>query len=104
MSTFIRRDLFEEAGPLDIVDRISFDYEYWLRLGALAEPLILDERLAVYRYHYDSVTGQNLKVQFTRELDHARRYARAHGYRWPIWLHHVNYWKTLLFYDLVKRF
>jgi hypothetical protein len=33
-------------------------------------------------------------------------YARQHAprLRWPHYLHQVNYWKTRLFYDLVKRF
>jgi glycosyltransferase involved in cell wall biosynthesis len=102
MSVFIRRDLFEEAGPLLTDDPLAFDYEYWLRLGALAPPLVLGEVLSVFRYHAASITARNVKAQFARELEYALQYAGPR--RWPVWLHRLNYWKTVLLYDLVKRF
>jgi glycosyltransferase involved in cell wall biosynthesis len=101
MSVFIRRDLWEEAGDLRIDDHLAFDYEYWLRLGQLCDPLVLPQCLSVFRYYRGTKTAENLKLQFGRELEYARQYAG--GRRWPILLHSINYWKTLLFYDLVKR-
>jgi glycosyltransferase involved in cell wall biosynthesis len=102
MSVFIRRDLMEEAGPLLTNDPLAFDYEYWLRLGKICDPVIVNQSLSVFRYHAASKTAQGLRDQFARELAYARRYAT--GTQWPIWLHQVNYYKTIWFYDLVKRF
>jgi glycosyltransferase involved in cell wall biosynthesis len=101
MSVFIRRDLWQEAGDLRTDDQLAFDYEYWLRLGQICDPLVLPQCLSVFRYYRGTKTAENLKVQFGRELEYARRYAGRR--RWPIWLHRANYWKTLLLYDLVKR-
>jgi hypothetical protein len=101
MSVFIRRDLVEEAGPLITSDPLAFDYEYWLRLGKIADPFILNHGLAVFRYYAGSKTSQGLKTQFKRELNYARQYAT---HPWPLWLHQINYYKTILFYNWVKRF
>jgi glycosyltransferase involved in cell wall biosynthesis len=100
MSVFIRRDLWEEVGDLRTDDHLAFDYEYWLRLGRVCDPLVLPRCLSVFRYYRGTKTAENLKVQFGRELEYARQHAA--GRRWPIWLHGANYWKTLLLYDLVK--
>lgn len=101
MSVFIRRDLWKEVGDLRTDDHLAFDYEYWLRLGRVCDPLVIPECLSVFRYYRGTKTAENLKVQFGRELEYATRNA-DHRW-WPLWLHRVNYWKTVLLYDLVKR-
>lgn len=102
MSVFIRRDLWEEVGDLRTDDQLAFDYEYWLRLGKICDPLILPLCLSAFRYYRGTKTASNLRVQFTRELEYARKHAPSHSC--ALLLHQVNYWKTLLLYDLVKRF
>lgn len=102
MSVFIRRDLWEEAGDLRTDDHLTFDYDYWLRLGKICDPLVVPQCLSAFRYYRGTKTAENLKVQFRREMEYARQHAP--GLRWPHYLHQVNYWKTRLFYDLVKRF
>lgn len=106
MSVFIREDLWREAGLVDTVNPLMFDYEYWLRLGKLAPPHIIPEVLSVFRYHSGSITGRNFRTQFAHELECAQRYARQipDMPRWPLILHRINYYKTIWFYDLVKRF
>lgn len=101
MSVFIRRDLWKEVGDLRSDDHLAFDYEYWLRLGRVCDPVVIPQCLSVFRYYRGTKTAENLKAQFGRELDYARKYA-GHR-RWPILLHRVNYWKTVLLYDLVKQ-
>ncbi len=102
MSVFIRRDLWEEAGDLRTDDHLTFDYEYWLRLGKICDPLVVPQCLSAFRYYRGTKTAENLKVQFRREIEYARQHAP--GLRWPHYLHQLNYWKTRLLYDLVKRF
>jgi glycosyltransferase involved in cell wall biosynthesis len=101
MSVFIRRDLWEEVGDLRTDDHLAFDYEYWLRLGAVCDPLIVRSCLSAFRYYRGTKTASNLKVQFGRELEYARTLAPSQ--RWAHQLHQANYWKTLMLYDLVKR-
>lgn len=102
MSVFIRRDLWAEVGELRIDDHLTFDYEYWLRLGAVCDPVIVRQCLSAFRYYPTTKTASNLRTQFTRELAYAKEYAGRR--RWPYWLHIFNFWKTVGLYDLVKRF
>jgi hypothetical protein len=102
MSVFIRRDLWEEVGDLRTDDHFAFDYDYWLRLGRVCSPLVIPECLSAFRYYRGTKTAENLKTQFTRELVYARQHASAHP--WAYRLHRLNFGKTLLLYDLVKRF
>jgi glycosyltransferase involved in cell wall biosynthesis len=101
MSVFIRRDLWEEVGDLRTDDHLAFDYDYWLRLGRVCNPLVVPECVSAFRYYRGTKTAENLKTQFTRELGYARQHAAAHP--WAYRLHRLNFGKTLLFYDLVKR-
>lgn len=102
MSVFIRRDLWEEAGDLRTDDHLAFDYEYWLRLGKISRPLVVPRCLSAFRYYRGTKTAENLKVQFGRELSYAMQLAPE--LRWAHFVHRLNYWKTLLLYDFVKRF
>jgi glycosyltransferase involved in cell wall biosynthesis len=102
MSVFIRRDLWQEVGDLITDDHLAFDYEYWLRLGRTCDPVVLPDCLSVYRYYPNTKTASGLKTQFARGLRYAEVYSQ-HS-RWPYRFHVLNYWKTVLLYDLVKRF
>lgn len=102
MSVFIRRDLWQEVGDLRTDDHLAFDYEYWLRLGRICDPLVLPNCLSAYRYYPTTKTASGLKTQFARGLRYSKAYARRS--RWPYRLHVLNYWKTVWLYDLVKRF
>jgi glycosyltransferase involved in cell wall biosynthesis len=101
MSVFIRRDLWQEVGELRTDDPLAFDYEYWLRLGKIAAPLIVPQVLSAFRYYPGTKTATSLREQFGCGLRYARQYAGDK--RWPVWLHTVNYYKTVLLYDLVKK-
>ncbi len=50
-ATFFRRDLLEEAGPLDPAYSYAMDYELWLRFARLAEPVFIPRDLASFRWH-----------------------------------------------------
>ncbi len=61
-AVFFRRDLLDEAGPLDESLRYAMDYDLWLRFGCLAEPVFISRRLAGFRWHQGSVTGAGYAI------------------------------------------
>jgi hypothetical protein len=69
MTVFWRRSAMEEVGLLDESLRYTFDYEYWLRLSALGDPLFLPERIAAFRWYTSSKSGARFEEQFAE--DHA---------------------------------
>jgi glycosyltransferase involved in cell wall biosynthesis len=79
MTVFWRRSAMERVGYLDTSLRYSFDYEYWLRLSALGDPLYLPERLAAFRWYTSSKSGANFERQFGEDLEAFRRHAPDDG-------------------------
>ncbi len=75
MTVFWRRSAMERVGLLDTALRYSFDYEYWLRLSELGDPLYVPERLAAFRWYTSSKSGANFERQFGEDLEAFRRHA-----------------------------
>ncbi len=75
MTVFWRRSAMERVGYLDESMRYSFDYEYWLRLSELGDPLYLDDRIAAFRWYASSKSGSSFERQFREDEDAFRRHA-----------------------------
>lgn len=75
MTVFWRRSAMERVGLLDTSLRYSFDYEYWLRLSALGDPVYVPERLAAFRWYTSSKSGANFERQFAEDHEAFRRHA-----------------------------
>lgn len=74
-ATFVRRDLFDRLGGFDTGLKYAMDYDFWLRLGQLGEPVQLDEPLAVFREHEGSLSTRHrvaaMEEDFRVRLRHA---------------------------------
>ena len=89
MTVFWRRSVHERVGYLDASMRYSFDYEFWLRLAELADPLYLPERQAAFRWYPTSKSGSSFTRQFQEDLAAFRRHAPPDR-----WLHLRKWLKT----------
>jgi glycosyltransferase involved in cell wall biosynthesis len=67
MTVFWRREAMDATGYLDPSLHLSFDYEYWLRLAALGDPVYLPEPLAAFRWYRTSKSGANFVRQLLEE-------------------------------------
>lgn len=77
MTVFWRREALAQAGELDPDLHLSFDYEYWLRLARLGDPLWLEEPLAAFRWYRTSKSGANFVRQSAEEYQAFLRHAPA---------------------------
>jgi glycosyltransferase involved in cell wall biosynthesis len=75
MTVFWRRSAMERIGYLDDSMRYSFDYEYWLRLSALGDPVYVPERTAAFRWYAASKSGASFERQFQEDAEAFRRHA-----------------------------
>jgi glycosyltransferase involved in cell wall biosynthesis len=75
-ATFFRRDLLEEAGPLDPAYRYAMDYELWLRFARLAEPVFIPRDLASFRWHGASKSSGGYGKAAWEAFAAARRHAK----------------------------
>ena len=85
-AVFIRRHLFDRTHGFDEHIKYAMDYDLWLKLGRLAEPLQLDEHLAVFRRHPESFSTANpllaLRDDFAVRLRHASSRPWTLAYHW----------------------
>lgn len=58
-ATFIKRTLLEKSGLFDTNYRYAMDYDLWLRLAKLSEPIQLDTPFAAFRRHTGSLSTAN---------------------------------------------
>ena len=75
-AVFVRRDLFAQVGAFDPGLRYAMDIDLWLRLAAVAPPVLLDATLAVFREHAGSVSSRDKIRAREEEFRVRRRHAR----------------------------
>lgn len=68
MTVFWRREALERVGHLDASLHFTFDYELWLRLSTLGDPVYIPEPIAAFRWYRQSKSGAWFERQF--EEDH----------------------------------
>lgn len=73
-ATFIRRELFERSRGFNESLRYCMDYELWLRLFALEDPVHIDTSLAVFRVHSGSVSSANRRAAIAEEFSVRMKY------------------------------
>ncbi len=69
-ATFFARSAVEQVGPLREDMVAAWDYEYFLRLWRVGKGMeIKGKPVSYFRWHEESISGQNFLIQFKEELD-----------------------------------
>lgn len=83
-ATFISHDLLLQVGGFDVSLRYCMDYDLFLRLGAVAPPLMLDDLLACFRVHGGSRTITQSDSAYAEEfLVRSRLLRKDRRALWP---------------------
>jgi glycosyltransferase involved in cell wall biosynthesis len=76
-STFVRKRVFNQLGLYNPEYRYAMDYDMWLRIGKLFNPVQIDEHWSVFRYHEGSLSSANqvetFKEDFAVRLQHVAK-------------------------------
>ncbi len=88
-ATFVTRALMQESGGFDTRLRYAMDYDLWLRLSALAEPLQTDAALTAFREHPGSLSTRD-RIAAIRE-DHTVRLAHTGPRPLQRLMHHARF-------------
>lgn len=76
-SVFIDRRLFLRSGGFDTGLKYAMDYDLWLRLAALAEPVYLGYEVAAFRRHAGSLSTAQADKAFAEDHVVRRRHIGA---------------------------
>ena len=74
-ATFVARELMLEAGGFDTTLRYAMDYDLWLKLSELAEPLQTGMPLAAFREHAGSLSTRDRLAAMREDLQVRLRHA-----------------------------
>lgn len=99
MAVFWRREFGQRVGPLDLSLHFTMDYDLWLRMGKLADPVCVDQVLAQFRIHDASKTGVINRAQFDEGYAVARRYTAD---RLTLARHRLSVAKIVCAYRLLR--
>lgn len=75
-ATFFRKNAFLKTGPLDLALHYAMDYDLWLRMSNLGDPLFIDEYLASFRLQRKSKSLSNFKRLFSEQYQIHKNYDR----------------------------
>jgi glycosyltransferase involved in cell wall biosynthesis len=74
MTTFWRRSAHDQLGYFDLRWPLAFDYDFFLRLAAQADPVYVREPLACFRWYRSSKSGSGHGRQFLESSAIAAKY------------------------------
>ena len=78
-STFISRDLFNAVGGFNLSLSYCMDYDLFLRLGAVAPPLVVDQQLSCFRVHPESRSITHSEQAYAEEFRVRMDFLRSRG-------------------------
>jgi len=79
-AAFWRRELVNEIGNFDIRETLAFEYDFWLRAGKLYRPGFINEYLASWRAHSESLTVNNIY----KDMKDAYRISKGYSLARPL--------------------
>jgi glycosyltransferase involved in cell wall biosynthesis len=85
-SAFWRREVLESVGYTNIQEKLAFDYEYWLRIGAQYKAGYINQYLSCWRSHHTSETAKALSADLRQGLDLSVKYSPS-----QMWLRPFQY-------------
>jgi len=91
---FFRREAMLDVGRLREDMVAAWDYEFILRLWLYGKGAVIpDGQIAAFRWHEQSISGQNFHVQFKEELDAV--IAALGKWKIQVLLHHCVRWSIV---------
>jgi glycosyltransferase involved in cell wall biosynthesis len=99
-AVFWRKGFIGRAGALDEKLHYTMDYDLWLRMGRLCEPVRVERELARFRIHGQSKSGKVNRGQFDEQYQVAIRY--FNGDWRSRWAHRFNVEKIVWAYRLMR--
>jgi glycosyltransferase involved in cell wall biosynthesis len=100
-ATFVRRSALDRVGLLDERYRWSHDYDLWLRVARLSDPVILRRYLSSFRMAEGTLSMTGFERQFAEHEECARR--RGDGHRLAVWTNALTSRAIVAIYRLMRR-
>lgn len=100
-AVFFRKDLFEEAGLLNLDLHYAMDYDLWLRFSRISPAGVINKDLASFRRHGSSKSETGYRGQFFEQYAVAQKYGPSFFNRAA---HRFNIFKIITSYRVINWF
>ena len=100
-AVFFRKDIFEEAGLLDLNLHYAMDYDLWLRFALISPAGVIKRDLASFRRHGSSKSETGFRDQFFEQYAVALNYNPSLSSRL---VHRFNIFKIIISYRIIGLF
>lgn len=101
MTVFWKKDIIKQVWLFDMNQHYCMDYEYWLRLWKISNPVYIPYYIANFRFYTTSKSWSWFTKQFQDELRLAEKYAEW-KYKFSLILHRFNYYKIVFVYKILS--
>ena len=100
-AVFFQKELFDEAGRLNLDLHYAMDYDLWLRFAKISPAGVIDRDLSSFRRHGSSKSETGFREQFFEQYAVARKYNPSFFNRA---VHRFNIFKIITSYRLISLF
>lgn len=100
-ATFVRAEAYQQAGPYVVSQHYAMDYDMFLRLARVGDPIVLDRDLAVFMMAEGTKSMSGFETQFQEHYDIAR--AHGHGHPVPVAVNWVMSRAIVAAYRVMRR-
>jgi len=73
-STFVRKEILEEIGFLDIDNHFCMDYDWYLKINKKYKFYFIDDLLSKSRFHPGCKSIKNINLQYKKSIEVSRKY------------------------------
>lgn len=100
-STFIRRNAFEKVGLFDPSLKYAMDYDLWIRLGGISNPITLDKTLTCFRAYSGSLSFSACDDAFIEEWQIRKKFLKKSHFKilTHYLLFHIKKYENRKFYE-----
>ena len=77
-STFVTQQAFQKAGVFNTEYRYAMDYDLWLRIGGIADPLTVDLQVSCFRAHAGSRSITRSDLAYHESWRIRKRFLQGH--------------------------
>jgi len=78
-AVFFRKELFTRVGPLELNQHYAMDFDLWIRMARVADPVFLNDCLASFRMHGNSKSMSNTRKMFYEQYKVHKKYDQGWG-------------------------
>lgn len=99
-STFLKKRAFDQAGLFDPSLKYAMDYDLWIRIGGIGDPISLDKPLACFRVHAGSHSIAAYGKAFHEEWMIRKKFLKKQPLKrlYHYALYHVKRYENMKFY------